>query len=709
MRRLVILFLALVCAGGLQAQSGGYTAPTVVYSGPNGAYRAQTNSSGGVNFQVTDTTIVATGITASATTSSLTCGGKAAIDNGVAAASTSHQNIVVGLTANTAYSCSVTWGSFTSPAKSVTTAVAQTRTPVLVASLSTPTIVPNANHGDTLYTFVSNDNKSYITEGDGYGFVQSTPNAGANMQLGVLTNETTGAFAGTTVNLLTAYGAWDTTNGTDGPGGAAMTNKPTGLFSMAGNLYIFATRQLQGAYFNNIVESTNKGSTWNNYQATSTFNAAGSPINTSTFPLASNTYGWVSPVRYAVDDGTLGYNTAGNQIDGANGYVYATFVVSPFQTSAGQGTPAYMLRIPRVQLASLSYTGLQYWVGTCGTSCAATDFVNDSNWSSSDASKAAIFSPSPTMAWPVVTFVPAINYYILTGEAAAYPDSSHYTTFAFAGPTPVGPWTQIYTDGGNTQEYYGQQPFHRDVATNSLTDAIPVRLLFSGAAASFTTYYYPTFSTLTLKTSASSHAFVQGNGSTSGQTGTSFTLGYSSNVTAGNLLVVAWRRATGSTTVTGISNTACAGNANVVYDTADPSTTIGGGWGWCFATSTGSSTWTVNLSASTAGGVLVDAEYSGVSTLHATIGANTGTSLTPTSGSITATAGDLLIGVAEPDGQTTAAAGSGYTYRESGTSGGSIYVQLEDNLSATGGSTTASFTNTGNASLGWTAGIGAFH
>ncbi len=68
-------------------------------------------------FFKTDSTIVATWTTDVSADSNLTAGGKAAIDNGVAANSTSHQCIVTGLLASTVYSCIVTSGG-TSSARS---------------------------------------------------------------------------------------------------------------------------------------------------------------------------------------------------------------------------------------------------------------------------------------------------------------------------------------------------------------------------------------------------------------------------------------------------------------------------------------------------------------------------------------------------------------------------------------------------------------
>jgi hypothetical protein len=81
-----------------------------------------------------------------------------------------------------------------------------------------------------------------------------------------------------------------------------------------------------------------------------------------------------TPVRYAPDDGTFGYNTAGNQIDGANGFVYVMLL----DTWYCENSSMYLARIPRVQLDAQNGTAFQYWTGPASPTPA--NFVNDSNW-----------------------------------------------------------------------------------------------------------------------------------------------------------------------------------------------------------------------------------------------------------------------------------------------------------------------------------------
>jgi hypothetical protein len=654
-------------------------------------------------YTVTDTTIVATWTTDVSSDSNLSAGGKAAIDNGVAANSTSHQAIVCGLSPNTVYSCFVTSGGTSSTSQNVTTNASPTRT-VLKSIQSFGTGTSSTNHGDTNYTFVSSDNNTYITECDGQGFVSGTPNAGANAQLGVLTNEST--LVGTAVNLLTGYGGQGTSTGTDGPSGSALTNKITGLFGMLGNLYLFMTRQGSqgGAWYNNVIMSTNKGATWNNYQATSTFTSGGTPINTSSFPLPSNTYGFVSPIRYAADDGTLGYNTAGNGIDGANGYVYQVFVSSPFTSSSNQYTPAYLLRIPRIQFAAQTYTGIQYWVGP--SSPAPSDFVNDSNWSSSNASLTAITNPATPITWPIVTFIAGINSYLMVGDANGIPSGAN-TSLMYAAPTPAGPWSQIYSNPDGGLLLYGFMPMHRDCFGNSATNNIPIRVIYSGGEGNFTTNYFPTIVTVTLSTTTMANTFIQGTGTTTSPGNVNpMTLAYGSNVTGGNLLVVSFRHGNGST-VSSVTDT-IGSTWTVVYDNSDGFGTYGG-WAWAFARSSGANTVSVNFVGLPGGGtVCCIAEWNGPNTKRATSTVATGNSTALLSNAITATAGDLLVGIGESNvSQASFTPGSGYTQRSLGKDSGVNYCFIQDNLGATGGSTTSGATM---ASMGyWTAGIGAFY
>ena len=424
------------------------------------------------------TTIVATWTTSESSDSNLSCGGKAAIDNGVAPAGTSHQAIVAGLAPGTTYSCVVTSGGVSSTAQNVTTNGPEVRT--LVTGAMNGPVSSAGNYGDTNRTFVSSDNKTYITQDDGYGFA-ATHNAGYATQLGVLTNEST--FVGTPTGL-TAYGALAEEDGTDGPSGDEMTNKSSGLFGMLGNLYMFVYRQYPPTYssnrYGNIIKSEDKGASWNNFTAPADFVAGGNPVlpHSPSEPVQFyvNTIGLVTPVLYGVDDGTLGYNSAGNQIDGANGYVYCTF------SEDVAGGP-FLLRLPRIQLDAQNLTAAEYWVGPA--SPVPTDFTNDANWSGTPSGMTVIIS-GQAGGWVPITFLPALNSYIVTLTTA-------YNFAFYSAPTPAGPWTEFFSQT-NSEAYYGPFPMHRDVAENALSANVKVRILYTGAGEAYAT----SWSTFTL-------------------------------------------------------------------------------------------------------------------------------------------------------------------------------------------------------------------
>jgi hypothetical protein len=405
----------------------------------------------------------------------------------------------------------------------VTTLAAATRIPITSASNGTAVELSQPKT-DSLYTFVSSDNITYVTGSD-----TKSPYAG-NMTLGKFSSDSTLAYA--SVNLLSGYGGFDTTDGTDGPGSTAMSNKNSGLFGMAGNLYMFVHRDYyldatypgQPIYFGNIIKSTDHGATWNNWLNKTTFNANGiePPVTGGSkgqFQFAKGTYGWASPIRYAADDGTFGYLTAGNRIDGADGFVYITFLDGlPGLYNNGN---VYLMRVPRVQLDAQSTTAFQYWIGT-GTPTPSS-FVNDANWSTSDTSKTSIYTSPNQVSWPEVDYIPGINYYLLfTFSMTGLPSFTGSTWTIMAGPTPAGPWTTVLTQNnmasnpcttpGDACAYYGLSPMHRDLVGNVLKNNIPIRLLYAGSP--FTpaqVAYALTYSTLTLSTSAvTGGAFLRG-------------------------------------------------------------------------------------------------------------------------------------------------------------------------------------------------------
>lgn len=223
-------------------------------------------------FTVTASTIVATWNTDTSSDSNLSAGSKGGIDNGVAADSTNHQCIVTGLSPSTVYSCYVTSGGTSSTPQNVQTGASPSRTVITNASFS-GTRLTSSLEGDTYYNFVSSDGNTYVTQDDGTGFVNGSPNSGSNMQIGQWTNQST--LTGVNVNALSAYGAIATSNGSDGPSGHPLSNKLSGLFGLNGHLFAFQERQDQtdaGSgiatdFFGNIMmDDANHGATWNSWQ-----------------------------------------------------------------------------------------------------------------------------------------------------------------------------------------------------------------------------------------------------------------------------------------------------------------------------------------------------------------------------------------------------------------------------------------------------------
>jgi hypothetical protein len=472
-----------------------------------GSVRAQTIS--GLSYSPSDTTIVASWTTDTSANSNLSCTSKAAIDNGVAANSTTHQCIVTGLAPTTVYSCTATSGSTSSTPQNVTTLAAATRTAPIAAYNGPSTSI--GNHGDSVSTFVSNDNNTYAIMNDGYGFAAS-PGGGANMQIGLITNEAT--LLGQLGNLLTAYGLYATQNGTDGPGGTALSNKLFDIMSMGGVLFTTQARQLNPGeydgiqlyqdYFGNIMASPDHGATWNSWQAPSVYNANGVPPSPlGSYMFANGNIGAVMFVKYAIDDGTLGYLTTGNRIDGADGWIYLHYKLAT--EGLMNGSHEYLMRMPRIQLAAQSTTSIGYWIGP--TSPAPSDFVNDSNWSSSPTSATAIYTSAYKVSWADMVFVPVLNSYVWfqwyynSGSGTLVATNSTWTFLT--APTPAGPWTQFFTMNSNPQGWFHPAAMHRAVASNILPNNIRIPIVYSGNYQSGTSYYYPTISTLTLNPIAS--------------------------------------------------------------------------------------------------------------------------------------------------------------------------------------------------------------
>ena len=420
-------------------------------------------------FSKTDTTIVATWTTDLLTDSNMTAGGKAAIDNGLQTQVTSHQAIVTGLTPSTLYSCVVISGGVSSTPQNVTTNAAQSRTAILSAANSAPT--NSGTHGDTIYNFISNDNVEYNVMNDGNGW-QNPIGSFIHAQIDSLSNEST--LTGSVVNVFSNQ-----------PTGTPIYS--SGLFGMGGVLYNFLTSYTasnpQVQIYGYIAQSPDHGVTWNSWYSPSTFSANGvyapSANHTGQYD-GNNNFGWTTPVRYAKDDGTLGYLTAGNGIDGADGFVYIMLL----DTFEQDNSNIYLARVPRALLTYITNT-FQYWKGPIPSLVTPADFVNDANWQSGAINTTGltpIYTAASQVSAPDMVFIPVINRYLLL--TFYYPDptvtvTSNTVWVISEAPTPAGPWTQVYTQTNNPTGYYSEYVLHRTAAENTLANSIPLSLTYT--------------------------------------------------------------------------------------------------------------------------------------------------------------------------------------------------------------------------------------
>jgi hypothetical protein len=468
-----------------------------------------------LTYYESDSTIVATWTTNVPANSNITCGSHSGIDNGVAASSTSHQAICVDLSASTGYATHVTSGSTSSSTTTQTTNSAQVRIPISQVAFGTLANAKFPVAGDGMTTFVSSDGNQYANQNDGYGWT-SMMNAGANMQIGIINNLTPPTLIGSNVNLLTNYGGFATCNGTDGPSGDCLSNKLNCIFGLAGDLFACQYRgdpndTLYGGevYFGNWMRSNDHGATWNSWQAPSVYNANGvPPTPQGSYQFASPGIAQVEPIRYAADDGTLGYTTAGNLIDGANGFVYLPYKLN------SDNTDQYLMRIPRIQFQAQNAAAIQYWSGTCPSTAAAAPaaFVSDSNWSSSLGSAVACYNATGPVQISEETFVSGLNRYIMlvttfgVTDAGVAPHLFNPAMWTILdGVTPVGPWTPVAQYFNGPLGFYTPSVVHSTVAGNSATSNIALQMMY----ATYPTGYGTNLIPLTLLPASSSSVMQQ--------------------------------------------------------------------------------------------------------------------------------------------------------------------------------------------------------
>jgi hypothetical protein len=482
------------------------TTPSTLATDVTGvSFTGSTTITSSVTSAVTDSTIVLEWTTAGISDSNAYATGdvwtnKPALDNGLPCGETSHVAIITDLKPSTTYSVYVeSLGTQSSPIN-VTTAPAQAR--FLITGGTYGSVVQGVNGGgDTFHNIKSNDGNTYTTQDDGTGL----DGLGlGNVLVCQLTDPTT--VAGTTINSLSGFGTNNSYDGQDSPVGGESTKKVGGgIFSIAGNLFLCVARQALPAqnYVNyrvQVLKSTDKGVTWANSQNPTVAYAGGrEPSPIFAYSFGNFSFGFASFVKHGVDDGTLGYNTAGNQIDGANGYVYQTIKRITALGSTTWDSAIYLMRTPRRAFNQLlvgpGYS--TYWAGP--TSPTAQDFVTASNWVSSSnpaglTGMLSSLSAPDTLYWHNVEFIPRLNSYVVL-------------TFAgnlLAAPTPAGPWSAAIsmTNAPSSTTYQGEMLLHGDAASNTAAQNIAITGTlngtngqpFYGAATvpiTFTTSTYP--------------------------------------------------------------------------------------------------------------------------------------------------------------------------------------------------------------------------
>jgi hypothetical protein len=416
-------------------------------------------------------TIVGSWTTSSAAVSSMACGtnagslDKVAVDNAVTSA-WKHEHIVAGLLPSTTYTCQISStnaGGTETSSFSVTTSPAAASTPITglsMGAISTYNSINPANqmNADTFYNCKSNDGTTYLSTDDTQGWQQSGYPArhGSPISLVKLTSET--PLAGITVNPFVNYGPDSIGTGDDG-----RSEKNSGVFCMAGNIYMTVGRQLNQAtggmgtntaYVQSagqMIWSPDKGATWNNFQDPKTFNAGGSPTSpqsASMFGPSPTNMASATFVMYCADDGTLGYLTPCNRHDNGDAYVYLMANDGYWDS----GNALYLARVPRAKLSKLRAADYQFYTSGDGS--------QDSSWTSAQTSAAPVISAPGKLGEPNVQYIPSLNRYLLLtysypqGLALADRHSEHSLWQAYEAPHPWGPWTLVSSVDWPTQGYY---------------------------------------------------------------------------------------------------------------------------------------------------------------------------------------------------------------------------------------------------------------
>lgn len=417
------------------------------------------------------TTIVGTWTTAAEGSSTMACGlaegslETAAIDNS-AKATFRHQNIVAGLLPSTKYFCQVRSENTAGPsvqAFTVTTQAAAPSTPITGISLGAITTYNSINPGnqmtaDTFYNCKSNNGVTYLTTDDTHGWSQNGYPAPHGSPISLVEFTAESPLAGITVNPFANYGPDSVGTGDD-----HRSQKDSGLFCMAGDIYMTLGRQLNqstGGMGSNtayaqsagqVIMSPDKGQSWNNFQNPSSFNTDGSPtspVSASMFGLAPTNMASATYVMYCADDGTLGYLNPCNRHDNGDAFVYLIANDGYWDS----GNALYLARVPRAKMKALNAADYQFYIGGDGSQGAS--------WTSNQAAATPVIANPHSLGEPNVQYVPSLNRYILLtysypqGLAPAAPHAEHSQWLAYESPHPWGPWTLVSSVDWPTQGFY---------------------------------------------------------------------------------------------------------------------------------------------------------------------------------------------------------------------------------------------------------------
>ena len=437
-------------------------------------------------------TIVAKWATSEEASSFLACGTReglyihASVDrNNVP--SRSHENAVAGLLPSTVYHCRLTAANRNGATRSTfsLSTVAEEASTTIRGLTFGPAAgydfinSKNQMSGDTFYNCRSDDGVTYLTTDDTQGWQQSNypRQHGSAISLVKFTAER--PLAGITVNTLTAYGPDSIGTGDD-----KRSQKSSGLFCMAGDIYMVIGRQANQATGGmgsaraytqtggQVIASRDKGMSWNNFQSSTSFAQDGNPTtppSATMFGTTPTSMGSATFVLYCGDDGTLGYWDRCNRRDNAAAYVYLLANEGYWDS----GSAFFLARVPRARLKALKGSDYQFYLGGNG--------ALDSSWTSIQARATPVISNKRKLGEPSVQFIPSLNRYLLLtfsypeGLAIANRHSEHTLWCAYEAPHPWGPWTLI-----NSTEWPKLGYYNPIILNDTAYSGISPTIMFTG-------------------------------------------------------------------------------------------------------------------------------------------------------------------------------------------------------------------------------------